>query len=737
MPAETPRPRTLTEALRALTTAELTTVLGHRMDLSYPRPRDLAELGSRCTTTTSVGRALDQLNAWLRLVAEALAALPDPSTLTQLTELVGAPPEVTAAGVRELRDRALLWGEDDQLHLVRPVREAFDPYPLDLAPPSPRPLSDTEIDTALAGCDPAARAVLERLVWAPVGAVRNADRPVTPESARTPVEQLLARRLLRPLDGDTVVLPREVSWRLRSGRPTVDLVPVQPPVLTGRVREPRLVDRAGAGAAFGLLHDVELVAYALENAPHRLLRTGGLGTRDVAVLARELGTDVAHATFVVECAAAAGLIGPAANLTALPTPDFDRWLGQTGAERWRLLADAWLSATRFFSRSAETGGHALGPEADASPAPALRRLVLGLAVSSGPGTILSPDEVAGAARWHRPRLTRSPLTADAVVEWTWREAGWLGLLALGAVTAFAAVPLTPDDPFPPDLAELFPGPVAQIIIQADLTGVAPGPLTHTVAADLRLLADQESRGGGGVFRFSAGSLRRAFDAGWSADEVHGWLERHSSTGVPQPLAYLVNDVARRHGTIRVGSAGCYVRVEDGAQAAAMLGHPHARALGLRAVSPGLLIADVDAAEVVALLRELGHTPAVEDAGGQLVTAPGRQRAARKVSDPAPPEVLAADIAAGLVAAELDHPVRRDPILGPGTDDALQQLRSATRDAVAVRVAYVGADGSPTERELSPLDLGAGTVRAVDRQSARVITIPLARISSVVPAEPRP
>ena len=41
------------------------------------------------------------------------------------------------------------------------------------------------------------------------------------------------------------------------------------------------------------------------------------------------------------------------------------------------------------------------------------------------------------------------------------------------------------------------------MIQADLTAVASGPLSHAVAADLRLLADQESRGAAAVFRFSS------------------------------------------------------------------------------------------------------------------------------------------------------------------------------------------------------------------------------------------
>ena len=63
---------------------------------------------------------------------------------------------------------------------------------------------------------------------------------------------------------------------------------------------------------------------------------------------------------------------------------------------------------------------------------------------------------------------------------------------------------------------------------------------------------------------------------------------------------------------------------------------------------------------------------------------------------------------------------------------MNALRSATQEARPVRVRYVTADGQPAERELAPLDLGAGAIRAVDRDTAQVITIPLARISSVFP-----
>ena len=728
------RPRTLTEALRALAADELTTLLGLRPDLTYPLPHDLTELGSRSTTGTSVARAVDGLDAWCRLVAEALAACPDPASTDDVAALVGEPAAVARA-VEELRRRALLWGADDQLHLVRPVREVFEPYPGGLAPPSARPLTPEQVEAALAACDPAVRPVLDRLLWSPTGAVRNAERAVAVDAARSPVEQLLARGLLRPLDPDTVVLPREVALVLRGGRFSREPVPPSAPTVSGRVRTPRLVDSAAAGVAVGLLHDVELAVHAVETVPHRLLRTGGVSARDVTALGRRLGTDAAHATFVLECAAAAGLVAPGGNLCLLPTADFDRWVGQDGPTRWLLLARRWLDAARWFSASAEPGTHPLGPEADASSAPAVRGLLLGLAAALEPGTAPDLEELTAALAWQRPRLARGPVDAGTLVDWTWREAGWLGLVALGGVSAFAASLDRGAAALPDALAGLFPEPVQEVILQADLTAVAPGPLAHDVAGELRLLAEQESRGGGGVYRFSDSSLRKAFDVGWSAAEVHAWLGEHSATPVPQPLAYLVDDVARRHGSIRVGSALSYLRTDDATEAASLLGHPGAASLGLRAVAPGVLVAGVEPAELVAFLHGLGQTPAVEDEGGRTMTPPPGQRAPRPAGQEAPPAVRPEEVAAAVLAAERNHPRRQAEEAADSTEQTLERLRVATQQAAPVWVAWVAADGSATERELAPLDLTGGAVRAVDRANAQVVTIPLARISRVRP-EPR-
>jgi Helicase conserved C-terminal domain len=720
-----------------MSAVELATLLTARADLLDPLPEDIAELASRSTTSASISRAIDELNSWLRTVSEALAALPDPASAGDLETMLGSSATQVGAAVQQLRERGLLWGRDDQLHLVRPVREAFEPYPGGLAPPSAQPMSDGEIDAALEASGAEARVVLDRLLWSPTGTVRQANRKVTVTSASSPIERLLSHQLLRPLDSETVIIPREVAWRLRGSRFAPDPVATEPPAVTGRHRDADRVDHAAAGAAFALLHDIELLAHRVESVPHKLLRAGGLGNRDVTALAQHLGADPAHAVFVIECAAAARLVAPGRSATLLPTVDYDKWLDCDGPTRWRIVAEAWLAADRFFARSAEVGGHPLGHEAHAPSAGGLRMMALRVIAEADQGTVLDLDQLAEAAAWHRPSLRQGGPTALELLQWTWREATWLGLTALNAVSSFARVLSRMGQPMPVELTELFPAPVTDFVIQTDLTAVTPGPLERTVAAELRVLADQESRGGGGVYRFSANTLRRAFDLGWSAEDVQLWLEQHSTTAVPQPLRYLVGDVARRHRSIRVGPAGCYIRMADQTQAAALLAHPAASDVGLRAVAPGVLVAAVDEDELVPLLREMGHHPAVENGAGEVVVTQSSPRATLPPTNPHKPVASAAAVAADLVGRERRHGVNGQPGTTATTEGTVEQLRSATGAALPVRIVYVNADGSPAERELAPLDLSAGVVRAVDRDSAQIVTIPLARIASVVPASRRP
>ncbi|MGI8768024.1 MAG: helicase-associated domain-containing protein [Propionibacteriaceae bacterium] len=727
--------RSFTDWLRSLDADRLGRLLESRPDLCQPAPRDIADLAARASTDASIAHALDELNAWLRSVCVAAAGLDDPIDPATVGWLVdGDPAEVTKA-LSELAARGLVWGSGDPatggVQLVRGVRSQFGRYPGGLAPVSSRPLPLEQIETAWNELGEAEHAIVDRLVWGqPTGAVRDADRR---GAGDTPIDRLLSAGLLKVLDRDRVILPREVSlFRRRPHRIGRSGAGKRAPAIavSGSAERPvDIVDRAAIGAAFELTADVEQLAESLATSPRKLLRDGSLAQRDLNALARALGMETERTAWVLELAATCRLVSASfkgstsANQSLLPTTGYDRWLDLPAANRWAELVQAWFTSPRWFSHFEV---RALSPEAEWRSTPRLRSVFAQVLSTEAPGTGVDTDLLAAALAWHRPAWAHphSPLPERATD--LWHDARQLGLVGLGCITSAGGDWSLPT--LVATLGPLFPGPVHEIVIQSDLTAVAAGPLAPHLAAELRMLADTESRGAAGVFRFSAGSLRRAFDAGWSMEQVSGWLTEHSVTGVPQPLSYLVGDVGRRFGSIRVGAAASYVRVPDEAHAAAILQHPRAAALGLRRLGVGLLIAEADPDEVVALLRAMELSPAAENSDGGVVLAPVTPRAPMPEHQPttSPPDPRTT------AQAVLRTETRRAPLTN-NTDDVLEVLQNAHRTSARVTVSYVAEDGTTRIRSVVPISLSAGQVRLTDREGS--FTLALSRISSVgVPPE---
>ncbi|MEK8171402.1 helicase-associated domain-containing protein [Streptomyces sp. M19] len=115
-------------------------------------------------------------------------------------------------------------------------------------------------------------------------------------------------------------------------------------------------------------------------------------------------------------------------------------------------------------------------------------------------------------------------------------------------------------------------------------------MERPLAETLGVLAEVESKGGATVYRFTPASVRRALDAGRAASDLHDFLTAHSLTPVPQPLTYLIDDVARKHGRLRVGAASSYLRCDDDALLAEILADRRAAALRLRRLAPTVLAA---------------------------------------------------------------------------------------------------------------------------------------------------
>jgi hypothetical protein len=332
------------------------------------------------------------------------------------------------------------------------------------------------------------------------------------------------------------------------------------------------------------------------------------------------------AALLMEIAYAAGLLTytdrtvRTADLVWLPAPAFDSWRGDGLARRWAVLARAWMRMTRAPSQVGQRDFkdrliNALSPEAERPAAPRARRAVLGILADLAPGTAPGTEAVITRLAWMWPRRAAAseqpsgspPLQPPSLHRAALIEAAALGITGLDALTGYGRLlyaesgPRGEDDPLgiraaedaPADrvvatLDALLPAPIDHVLVQADLTVVVPGPPEPALAAELALLAESESRGGAGVYRITPATVRRALDAGYVAADIHALLRRRSRTPLPQALEYLIDDVARKHGGLRVSTAGAYLRGDDEALIGEVFVDRRLTGLSLRRLAPTVL-----------------------------------------------------------------------------------------------------------------------------------------------------
>ncbi|WP_079035297.1 helicase-associated domain-containing protein, partial [Streptomyces hirsutus] len=301
------------------------------------------------------------------------------------------------------------------------------------------------------------------------------------------------------------------------------------------------------------------------------------------------------------------------------------------------------------------------------------------------------------------------------------------------------------------LAPQLPEPLDHVLLQADLTAVAPGPLQRPLADMLGVLADVESKGGATVYRFTPGSVRRALDAGRAATDLHAFLAAHSRTPVPQPLTYLIDDVARRHGHLRVGAASAYVRCDDDAMLNEILADKRAAGLGLRRLAPTVLAAQADPAGLLEGLRQMGFAPAAESAEGDvLITRTDARRTPPRAAPepvpegpPVPDDTLLAAAIRAVRAGDLASTAPRKAKAGEadagagsgelprtGSAETLATVQAAVLTGESLWIGYVNAEGAASQRVIAPVRVEGGFVTAYDHTADEVRTYPLHRITGV-------
>ncbi|MDJ0319378.1 helicase-associated domain-containing protein [Pseudarthrobacter sp. PS3-L1] len=805
----------LGQELSARSDDSLRELFAARPDLMAPAAHDFSTLAARASARVSVQRALERLSRPEMQVLETLhlctntdtghsasvaglRKLISGSTLVALEPLLAnlqalalihraEPPHGTVAGrqkfylpVASLKDVLGIYPAGlgrSYTELVR-LQPSFAQHAVDLVSELRSAGQDlhaatTPMEAALALQQwTASPAALQRILadapdrtpallakfghWA-MGAVPKAQRKTSlaQSSPAGPVDWLLARGLLVPLDASHVELPHSVGLALRGGAIITDFS-LHPPRPQLGTTSAMLRRNAALGSVAETLRLIGELLGSIQRHPLTTLRSGGVGVRELKRLADSLRLDTAKTAVLAEIAALAGLLRLDVDSSSWIQPPDLEWLALPRQEQWLWLVTAWLTSERVPSLvgqpvaghvtadvSRATGGqvNVLSAEAQRPDAPLVRRrileVLLELSTEADPGDGTAPVVDAAAvmerAEWSQPRMSRR---FSSLIRGVLAEAELLGLVGSGALSQLGSAVAT--DRHQDALALLgnhLPAEVEHVLLQADLTAIAPGYLAPRIAATLLLMSDAEGQGPATTFRFSATTIRRALDSGLDATAILGFLQENSATAVPQPLEYLIADTASRHGQVKVGPAASFIQSSDEGALERILAAAPAAGIHVVQLAPTVLVSTTAPREVARALRDMGVSPAVDDAQPALlrvrrsIAAPGSVRPVYSPPGAPPPDgEITAQIALLRGEAATVHGGPGQPSLDSASEAAphlgLESLAQAIRLGRAVIMNVVDSAGNESSERVVPLSAGGGRVRVHDpaRDTERVISV---------------
>lgn len=778
------------EQLRALGPAALQALLERRPDvLVGPSPRTLAELAQRLDHPSSVMAAITRVTLPVAQVAGVVAALGQYATRPRLTELLGADP---GAQVQELAELSLVHPQADGTLIASPGIRSVLADPMGLGRPF-RQLADVVTATILFGVQKTLGRSKSAAKWSAVDdlAAFYADADAVRARAgamRAPVQQALQEYVWPPgndradddgydpefddngyeadyrfavqrydqrheqtrdalesglviptgYGGQNAEMPAEVALALRGADYRVTFNP-EPPVVA---RRPVARVEADAAAASSRLDELSVALFdQLSRAPLAVLKSGGVGARELTRLGKTLQATPAEVRLVLELVFAAGLLDVAGQVTGSVAGA--AWREDDPADRFVRLAQTWWEYAGIASEPLDADG-------------AVRRALWSdtcVACRVGrqawlrllpDGEAVDPLEAEQLVVWNHPTAHVSSLT--------WDEGAALGVCAQNARTSLGAALVAGDVALlRTAVGAALPATNDRAVFGTDLTAFVAGSPSARVSALLDSVADRESRGGAVTWRFRPGSVRRALDEGALPRDLLESLRTVAGGELPQTLTVLLDDVARQHGRVRVSDVVAVMVSDDVALLAHILRDRKLAKLGLTQVAPTVLVGGSGGAATVTALRAAGYLPVLDSASSTVQIAassrpaPGGPSAVRSAvrSPPrsagrlVPPEPRRADPAALARTLLTERVVQRTSTekqlasLSRSLSDAeIHLLADAIDSRDEVQIVYRASTGGLTDRVVRPELLAGGSLWAhcFLRKDQRVFTVQ--RIESV-------
>ena len=545
---------------------------------------------------------------------------------------------------------------------------------------------------------------LSRLDRPTLAAVAGGETPIASASddLRQAFDSMLlfeSDGILKPYDGVLAVLG---AWPQQGLPSTAELVSVQAPdvpVNTSGDRQEQ-ADLLAGERAFETTVAVTELAIALTQAPARELAKGGLAVPDSKRLAAATGLEPLQMNAIIKVAETAGLTAREGS-SWFSSPYAREWLLLPLAERWGVLASAWLDALP------EQIVTVLQSRVDAVWGDHLTDYLVWLYPAGGPELTAQIAELTIDAE--RLGIANSGRASSAGT-------------ALLCESLSAAVEL---------ISSQLPPEVSTVYVQHDLTVVAPGPLRPDLDATLRAMAQIESHSIASSYRISASSIAKALSAGYTATSIRSFLESISSTGIPQPLEYLIAESSARYGLLRAGSveaqpgelAGSYVRSDDRELLHTIAVDQNLSSLGLVFVNGNRLVSRFGLETVYWLLTDARYPVIAETDTGTPQTLVRSQPAVGQPAQQTKP------------VEELVNRLRGSGVQGSAdTAEAwlVRQLDLAVKNKSAVMVTVKLPNGTEMAFPMVPTSIASGRMRGTDQKAGVERTLPLASITQVAP-----
>jgi len=449
------------------------------------------------------------------------------------------------------------------------------------------------------------------------------------------------------------------------------------------------IDRDASLAIFDVIQALTELIFELEQRYIREVGKRGVGLPDVKRLAAHLSKSNEYAKQVFELAQFANLAEIEGSRWQLGQRA-ENWISWSDRERWSHLTETWLS---LLGDEAARELLAIQPAASFE-----RRLaeVYPFADSTATNRIKKVAEIANLIG----------LIANS------QATSWLGLLSTSMQAASERA-----------IAGL-PSAAERVIIQADLTLIAPSPLPTELEISLRRFADTEQIGMASSYRLSALSVSHGLETGLAIDEIRALLLRLSAKELPQPVDYLLKEAESRFARLKVYAikSGAHSQIvsTDKILLAEIHNDQRLKPFALHFDEAGSLHSRFEAELVYFALREANFVAVRVDENGKVLS-PQKLSSKNKVSEQR--QSVVEDI---MRMRQADTQGTSDP----DDDDLLRQIQLAIKYKAKMLIVLKTSSGEQVEYLVEPVGVANGRLRAKDRKADLERTLPLSSVVSI-------